>query len=236
MAGGWGFPLPGGEPAMDFTYRGYRIVGIPAEWGGLPLPHAWREDGEVSCLELELEDSLSGLALVLLYLPLAPGVVVRAARLENRGSRELGLRAVASFSLDFPPMQGGLELLASDGAWARERALERRRLGPAGWSSEAGKAYPAMAPSPAPYWSRPIPQRPMARPGWPPSCIPATGRSLSSGARTAASASRAASIRSSFPDPWARERAFTRRRPFSPGREKGSRVFQGPSKPLPSAM
>jgi alpha-galactosidase len=124
--------LPGGAPALDFAYRGFRIGhGVP-DWGGLPLPHA--DPGETTPpvhLEIELEDRVTGLAAVLFYLPLpGAGVIVRACRLENRGAASIQLRRALSFSVDLPCEAAGLDLVASDGGWARERTPQRRRLGP----------------------------------------------------------------------------------------------------------
>ncbi len=148
--------LPGGQPAMDFAYRRHSIVpGLP-EWGGLPLPHGAKDDGPLLHLEIELKDDVSGLAIVLLYLPLpGSGVIVRAARLENRGKRDLKLDRAYSFSIDLPPMAAGLDLLASDGGWARERVLERRRLGPGRVELESRKGVSGHGSSPCAILARP---------------------------------------------------------------------------------
>lgn len=123
--------VQGGAPALDFAYRGWRLLpGIP-DWGGLPLPHDGGPEGPLEGLELDLEDGLTGLRLSLLYLVApATGVIVRAARLENHGKEAIRIRRALSFSLDLPPSTGDLDLWATEGAWARERQLEPRRLGP----------------------------------------------------------------------------------------------------------
>lgn len=124
--------LPGGAPALDFAYRGFRIGQDFPDWGGLPLPHPDADSpSPPACLEIELEDGVTGLAAILLYLPLPEaGVIVRAVRLENRGSDPIQVRRISSFSVDLPSLPTGLDLVASDGGWARERAPQRRRLGP----------------------------------------------------------------------------------------------------------
>ncbi|MBL8965361.1 MAG: alpha-galactosidase [Spirochaetaceae bacterium] len=122
-----------GRPVLDLVYRAYRVhPGFP-DLGGLPLPAGGPEElgrEGVETLELELEDPVTGLAVFLCYSTLpSAGAILRATRFLNRGAAPVALRRAFSFSLDLPPRETPLELLATDGGWARERSLERRPLG-----------------------------------------------------------------------------------------------------------
>ena len=118
-----------GRPCMELEYRSYRITRGWPDLCGLPVPEA-EPDEEAETLELGLEDPATGLAVFLSYTPFPTGgAFLRAARLENRGREALVLRRALSFSLDLPLRGAGLEVLSTEGGWARERLLERRPLG-----------------------------------------------------------------------------------------------------------
>ncbi|HUX36872.1 MAG TPA: alpha-galactosidase [Rectinemataceae bacterium] len=118
----------GSGPLLDLEFRSWRILAGAPDLGGLPFLRD--EAGELESLELELEDPLSGLALVLCYTPV-PGApaLLRAARFVNRGALSIELSRAFSFSLDLPLPAAGLELIATEGAWASERQYARRPLG-----------------------------------------------------------------------------------------------------------
>ncbi len=120
---------PRGAPCMELAYRRHRITRSWPDLDGLPLPDP--ESGEeVETLELDLEDPVTGLSVTLLYTPFPTGgAFLRAARFSNGGTEPLIIRRALSFSLDLPLRGPGLEVLATEGGWARERVLERRPLG-----------------------------------------------------------------------------------------------------------
>ncbi len=115
-------------PVLDLEYRSWRILPGAPDIGGLPFLRA--ETVGLESLELELEDPQSGLALILCYTPV-PGTaaLLRFARFVNRGSLAIGLSRAFSFSLDLPLPARGLDLVATEGAWATERQVSRRPLG-----------------------------------------------------------------------------------------------------------
>lgn len=133
------------EPAVDVLHadgtRGLRLLyvahrvlaGKPAS-PGLPATYVESAD-EAETLEIDLRDAreagpgepVSGIEVTLSYTVFAGrDVVVRAARVGNRGDRAVTLLRAASVSVDFS--HRGFDLLTLPGAWARERWVERAPL------------------------------------------------------------------------------------------------------------
>jgi alpha-galactosidase len=114
-------------PVLDLEYRAWRVLPGPPDLGGLPC---LEDEPGLETLEIDLEDPWTGMLLSLSWTPV-PGIAafIRAARFSNRGAGEVRLGRAFSFSLDLPLPARGLELLSTEGGWARERQLERRPLG-----------------------------------------------------------------------------------------------------------
>jgi len=116
---------PDGSHQADLRYSSHRIVsGKPPLLG---LPHAYVEkDDEADTLEIDLVDTPSGLVVTLVYTVFHDyDVFIRSARFSALKA-PLVLETAMSFSLDF--LDGQFELLTLNGAWARERFVERKPL------------------------------------------------------------------------------------------------------------
>jgi Alpha-galactosidase len=132
------------EPAVDVLHadgtRGLRLVyaahrvlpGKPA-LAGLPATYVESPD-EAETLEIDLRDAsdsdgkdVAGVVVTLSYTVFAGrDVVVRSARIANRGAAPVTLTRALSVSIDFA--SGRHDLLTLPGAWARERWVERAPL------------------------------------------------------------------------------------------------------------
>lgn len=116
-----------GSTVLDLRHRSHRILpGKPA----IGLPSTYTEvGGEAETLEIVLEDALAGLEVQLFYTIFRDRpVVVRTARISNKGKTPLILRAAMSASLDLP--DSDWQLITLSGEWARERHVERQALRP----------------------------------------------------------------------------------------------------------
>ncbi|MGZ6314955.1 MAG: alpha-galactosidase, partial [Candidatus Limnocylindrales bacterium] len=116
-----------GSTVLDLRYKSHRVV------AGKPptnLPSTYVEvGGEAETLEIVLADTVSGLEVELRYtLYRNRPVVVRGARIVNRGSTALIVRAAMSASLDIS--DSDWTLITLDGEWARERHIHRTGLRP----------------------------------------------------------------------------------------------------------
>lgn len=120
--------LDNGSRITELKYSGYRVnQGKPALDG---LPSVYTEsDNEASTLELVLTDDLAGLTVTLLYTVFANhSAITRSARFEHKGGAPIRLEQAMSASVDFA--DSNYDALFLSGAWARERHVQRRRLGP----------------------------------------------------------------------------------------------------------
>ncbi len=116
-----------GSTVLDLRHRSHRILpGKPA----IGLPATYTEvGGEAETLEITLEDPIAALEVQLLYtLYRDRPVVVRSARVVNRGKTPLIVRTAMSASLDVPDAEW--QLITLSGEWARERHVERHALRP----------------------------------------------------------------------------------------------------------
>ncbi|MGZ3391868.1 MAG: glycoside hydrolase family 36 N-terminal domain-containing protein, partial [Isosphaeraceae bacterium] len=116
-----------GSTVLDLRYKSHRVV------AGKPptsLPSTYVEvGGEAETLEIVLADTVSGVEVELRYtLYRNRPVVVRGARIVNRGSTALIVRAAMSASLDIS--DSDWTLITLDGEWARERHIHRTGLRP----------------------------------------------------------------------------------------------------------
>ena len=121
-----------GVEAMDFVCRAWHVDPGRPDLGLLPGARVSPGE-EVQTLVLEMEDPVTGLVAQLRYTPL-DRTLLRSVRFENRGPHPLSLEKASSFSLDLYPDRE-LEILALDGAWARERQLRRFPLPAGRWET-----------------------------------------------------------------------------------------------------
>lgn len=114
---------------LNLRYEGYGIRKGKYSLPGLPAMYAeagGQEDAE--SLEIQLADTVSGLAVTLLYgvFP-AYDIITRAVRVENKGNAPAALKRVYSACLDF--LHGQYDLIQFYGRHAMERNFQRTALG-----------------------------------------------------------------------------------------------------------
>ena len=113
-----------GSRGLDWRYAGYRLLKGKEKPEGLP---GVRGSGETEGLEIRLEDKASGLTVFLTYWVFeTQDVIVRSARIENRGEKAAILQKAASVCLDFP--YGKKEVIHFHGRHAMERVMERNAV------------------------------------------------------------------------------------------------------------
>jgi alpha-galactosidase len=118
--------LENGSTITDLRYQNHRIYSGKPKLEGLPATYAEQED-EAETLEIDLFDSLISLRVILSYTVFKNhNVVARSARLVNEGPQQFKLLRALSMSVDLPRCD--YDLLQLQGAWARERYMERRPL------------------------------------------------------------------------------------------------------------
>ncbi|HBE79020.1 MAG TPA: alpha-galactosidase, partial [Firmicutes bacterium] len=118
--------LGDGSTLVDFQYQSYRIFHGKPALEGLPSTYV-ENDEEATSLEIEFHDPVCGLALLLTYtIYESRNVLTRSARFINNGSDRPKILRALSMNIDFA--DADFDLLHLEGAWARERQLERRPL------------------------------------------------------------------------------------------------------------
>jgi alpha-galactosidase len=124
-----------GRPVVDLRVTGWTISDGRPDLG--PLPHARLADGapDVQTLTIEVVDPVTGLAADLRWTPIG-GVIVRSVKWKNQGSEPVTLDRAFSFNVDLHPDRDR-DLLALDGAWARERHLRRFDLPAGRWEASS---------------------------------------------------------------------------------------------------
>ncbi|RUS49134.1 alpha-galactosidase [Cohnella sp. AR92] len=118
--------LGNGATATELEYVSHRIYAGKPSLEGLPSTYV-ESDDEAQTLEIELQDSVAGLAVVLFYTVFRDhDAIARSAKLRNVGSDNMNVLRAASMSVDLG--QAEFDLLQLPGSWARERNVERRKL------------------------------------------------------------------------------------------------------------
>ncbi|MCR5251839.1 MAG: alpha-galactosidase [Lachnospiraceae bacterium] len=113
-----------GHSASELFYLRHEIVSGKPEAEGLPATFG----DNASTLKLILWDEVCSLEVELRYSVFEDcDAVLRSARITNRGTRELFLEKALSASFDMDNEE--FELLTLHGSWARERHMQRRRIG-----------------------------------------------------------------------------------------------------------
>ena len=116
-----------GSMSVDWRYAGYRLLKGKEKPEGLP---GLRGNGDTEGLEITLEDSVNGLTAYLAYWVFeAYDVIVRSARIENRGTEAVTLTKAVSACMDLP--YGQKTVMHFHGRHAMERIPERSAV-PAG--------------------------------------------------------------------------------------------------------
>jgi len=113
-----------GSMSVDWRYAGYRLLKGKEKPEGLP---GLRGNAKTEGLEIILEDKVNGLAAHLMYWVFEPyDVIVRSARIENRGTAAVTLTKAASVCIDLP--YGRKEVMHFHGRHAMERIPERSAI------------------------------------------------------------------------------------------------------------
>lgn len=122
-----------GRPAFDLEFTGWKVLAGKPDPAPLPGARIATEEPGVQTLVLVLTDPVTGLEAELRYTPLE-GALVRSVRLTNRGTGTLTVERLFSFNTDLHPDRD-LDIVALDGAWARERHLRRFDLPAGRWET-----------------------------------------------------------------------------------------------------
>ena len=118
---------PDGSNASELAFVSYKIYKGKKELSGLPATFA-KED-ECDSLDITLEDKIAGIEVIVTYSVFKElDVITRSVRISNLYSEKpVYLRRVMSLSFDLDDKN--LELITLNGSWARERRIDRRKLG-----------------------------------------------------------------------------------------------------------
>ena len=117
----------GGSATGSLEYRSYEVLsGIPGPEG---LPYVSAPPLPCETLRIELEDPFTRLGVELYYLPIPDlPVILRWVRINNTTGAPISVEQAASASLDFFMDQP--DTVTLDGAWGKERHLNRRPASP----------------------------------------------------------------------------------------------------------
>ena len=115
-----------GQNGCELFFDSYEILcGKPGLEG---LPASFGNKDEVTTLKIVLKDSVLKLSAELLYSVFEEqDVITRSVILKNEGEDSLTVDRVLSAAFDMDDQD--FELLTLNGAWARERHIQRRKLG-----------------------------------------------------------------------------------------------------------
>jgi len=117
--------MPDGSFVCDFVFRDYKI-----EKGGYRAEELPTAEGGDETLSLVLCDKkYPGITLTLHYTVFGDcDVIARNAVLGNTEEKEIYIRKLMSFSLDFPT--SGYDMITLNGSWAKEAHVSRRKVAP----------------------------------------------------------------------------------------------------------
>lgn len=114
-----------GESTCNLVYKNHSITSGKPKLSGLPSFDSNTEN--VSTLELVLEDTVSGFEVSLFYSVFEEeDAITRHTEIRNTTGKEIKIKSAQSLSLDF--QREKFELITLDGAWARERHINRKPL------------------------------------------------------------------------------------------------------------
>lgn len=116
---------PSGDKISAFKYDSYSVSQGSPDLG--TLPHVRYDDNDAATLSIKLKDDYSNLYLTLNYTIFSDlNIIVRNAVFSNQGKGTYQLLAAKSASFDLPTTN--YDLITLNGAWARERQVDRRAL------------------------------------------------------------------------------------------------------------
>ncbi|QMV43646.1 alpha-galactosidase [Cohnella cholangitidis] len=119
--------LEDGSRITELVYKGYRVLKGKPSLEGLPAVYV-ESEAEAETLELEMEDSYSGIKVVVSYSVFEHfNAIARSVRFLNDGEKPVRLLRALSASVDMD--KSGYEMIYLAGAWTRETHLKRRPIG-----------------------------------------------------------------------------------------------------------
>ncbi len=114
-----------GQSGAELEYRSHEIIAGKVVPEG--LPHTRGCDGCCDTLDIVMADDVHALEVHLLYTVYRDmDVIVKSARVENKGESSCTLTRVLSGQLNLEPDM--IDVLTLHGAWGRERDITRQRL------------------------------------------------------------------------------------------------------------
>ncbi len=118
----------GGMTTLDFVFDSYEIVSAKAKtFYALPESYGSREEADT--LRVTLKDKELDIKLIITYGVFSLcDVITRKAELFNYAKKNITIERLSSLQLDID--QDDFDLITFDGAWARERHINKRALTP----------------------------------------------------------------------------------------------------------
>jgi len=118
--------LENGSTITDLRYLSHRIYNGKPKLDGLPATYT-EHDEEAETLEIELFDALIALKVKLFYTVFKKfNAITRSVCFVNEGNQKLKILKALSMSIDF--CDSRYDMLHLQGAWVRERYIERQPL------------------------------------------------------------------------------------------------------------
>lgn len=120
--------LENGTTISDLRYASHKIFKGKRKLENLPATYV-ENDEEAETLEINLVDSIIGLAVTLSYTVFENlNAITRSVNFQNKGDEKLKLLRALSMSVDFD--NDNYDMLQLSGAWCRERHVIKRALVP----------------------------------------------------------------------------------------------------------
>ncbi len=117
-----------GMTTLDFVYRAHRFLKGKPQIKGIPAQSYTDNPDDATTLQFQLADKKLPIVLQLNYTMFKDcDVIVRSCTITNGLKENIIIRNLASLQLDLP--DANWDVVSFDGAWARERRVDRRRLG-----------------------------------------------------------------------------------------------------------
>ncbi len=116
----------GGHTAVKLSYSSHQIMNGKKTLEGLPATFGTKTD--CMTLELTLKDTVLGLEVILSYTVFEDvDAISRNVRVINTGSDHMYLTKILSMCMDMDNQE--FDLITLHGSWARERHIQRRKIG-----------------------------------------------------------------------------------------------------------
>jgi len=146
--GALGVTFSDGTRAARLEFKDYQVLNGAIQPEGMGVIHTEGSEEPFSTLKIRLADPRDGLEVELFYI-IGPDTtaLVRWCRIHNTGDTPFTLENPSSTAFDTRGF--GMDLVTLQGAWARERHVERKPLGPGSYS--IGSYNGAVSHKTAPY-------------------------------------------------------------------------------------